>query len=673
MSAIGSVSLIIIFYTFVFFSLGRIVQKVSSVSTESYIISIPIGFVIYWSLTQILYMPFVAFDVGIEVLSIIEVVKNSFIFILIVANYDSIINFKKIKNLNTWKSFSIFLVSFLSLFFLVQFSFLGTNFQVNTSGIEGQLNNQIIGNSISDSIGINIVNDNGAELAYSANSFYFFESVTLNVTNADLYIFNAWFINYFFILITLLTSIYVSSFYFKGSQITFTSIIMTFVFIMISFFSSDSVFSIFGLTLFLLSWGLFLNNQRFDDNKNNSLMLSTVSLFSISAFQNIAVLYILIWLVFILIILSMKKQSFTRVIIFTVSILLFSTFNWIFFIANSQNFVWIIYLIVTLAFILLSAIYYQRFIFIWLKIETFFFDNYKIFMYLFSVLSAFIGIIILSINTDFYINDVLIPVFFNSFSNHIDVLDYFLAVVKDLTVVLLFILGLYYFNDGFKDSANRSIAYASFIIILVFYNPLSISFYSILFSNQISSLNNIFYVFLTLIILIAASKLQFNNKNIGLNISKYFSVVFVAIQISLTISFSVLINFNTSTLAPLGYEEVNYYINTYIPNNSYVIGDLYMYDNNGKNIHYDEYLEYTNTSGISKNPSSIYWNLSWVSEMTEDYLDNVVTTNDLYIIKSKEIVNSNAIPDYFNECSSHETNLSVFYVNSSMTKVSCSI
>ncbi|NQX83579.1 MAG: hypothetical protein HRS57_00095, partial [Mycoplasmataceae bacterium] len=237
MSAIGSVSMVIIFYTFLFFSLGRIVQKITSVSTESYIISIPIGFITYWSITQLLYMPFVAFGVSINVLSIIEIAKNAFIVILIAANYDSIINFKKIRNIETWKSFSIFLLSFLSLLFLVQFSFLGSNFQVNTTGIESQLNNEIISNSVSTSIGINILDDQGAELAYSANSFYFFESVTLNLTNADLYTFNAWYINYFFILSTMLTSIYVSSFYFKGNQIWFTSIIMTIVFIIISIFS----------------------------------------------------------------------------------------------------------------------------------------------------------------------------------------------------------------------------------------------------------------------------------------------------------------------------------------------------------------------------------------------------------------------------------------------------
>ncbi|NQX83855.1 MAG: hypothetical protein HRS57_01530 [Mycoplasmataceae bacterium] len=145
------------------------------------------------------------------------------------------------------------------------------------------------------------------------------------------------------------------------------------------------------------------------------------------------------------------------------------------------------------------------------------------------------------------------------------------------------------------------------------------------------------------------------------------------IQLITTISFSSLISFNTSTLSPLGYEEVNYYIDSYIPDNSYVIGDLYMYENTGKNIHYEEYLEYTNSSSINKNPSSFYWNSTWVNEMTKDYIDNVVTSNDLYIIKSTEIVNTDALPEYFNECSSHNTNLSVYYVNSSMTKVTCSI
>ena len=128
---------------------------------------------------------------------------------------------------------------------------------------------------------------------------------------------------------------------------------------------------------------------------------------------------------------SMKKQSFTRFTLFTISVILFTTFNWVFFTVESQDFVWIIYLIISFGFLLLSGIYYQKFVFIWLKIERFFFDNYKIFMYLFSALSAFIGIIILSINTDYYMNDVLIPIFFNSFSNHIDGLDYFLAIVKD--------------------------------------------------------------------------------------------------------------------------------------------------------------------------------------------------------------------------------------------------
>ena len=77
-----------------------------------------------------------------------------------------------------------------------------------------------------------------------------------------------------------------------------------------------------------------------------------------------------------------------------------------------------------------------------------------------------------------------------------------------------------------------------------------------------------------------------------------------------------------------GSEDLSFYIDNYIPDNSYVIGDLYTYNNDGKNIHYDEYIDhFFNTS--------IDLRVICSDSLDDGYADNTIISFTIVYLQEK--------------------------------------
>ena len=68
--------LILLFLSiFIFYAFGRIVQKRFSLASEHFLLSIPVGFVAYFGITQIIYLPFIFFEASQIVFAFLELGK----------------------------------------------------------------------------------------------------------------------------------------------------------------------------------------------------------------------------------------------------------------------------------------------------------------------------------------------------------------------------------------------------------------------------------------------------------------------------------------------------------------------------------------------------------------------------------------------------------------------
>lgn len=674
MNAIGSTVTMIFLTSFIFYSLGRVIQNRFSVSTESFVISYPLGFIAYWSITQILYAPFIAFGVSPSALAIIEIVKNIAIILIVLVNYDDWLKVSIFTSKDAMAKFSFFTTMFIGTYLIMQFSGIGMDASTTSSGLLYQLNDEIINSSTESIMLINTGTSLGySDYSFSTNSYYYWMSLKMVSLNSDLYMLNAWLITFMFYALSFTTSIYLSERYFKGYNKYFASGILFFSMIMFSMISAPGLGSYFILPLIAIAWALFTNYIGVDGKSKNSLVLSTIAMFAVTAFATIGILFIFIWMIGIIFVQMFNDDRFTLFSLVSINLILFSLFNAISYM-STDFYVWIIYMLIVIGFSLASWVYYKRFESTHLKIEKFFSENNSLLLVMFAVITMGIGTILIITNFDFYMESILIPFFYSGYSIDYQATDVIASIFDDLILFILMVVGLYYYNIRKKESENRSIAYFSLILVMIFINPLSISFFSLLFFNSIVYVKFFTYFFIVLIGLIFISKIDkfsfkwFNSENIFAFMSSIVwtvAIVFVGL-------FNVNFNIDTKTMTYVGMNQTTEYIDTYIPSGSYVVGDLYMY--HGTNyIHETEYEGFIEENNFITEITGIINNIDSVTTFINSYSSNVSGTSDIYLVKSSELMNFDYSSTYLNECDSHGTDLKVFKINSTMTTSACTL
>ena len=256
-----------IYYSFLFYAIGRIIQNLFNFNKTNLFISYPLGFCFFLIVSMFFQLPFVIFDLNDNLFKTIVLFKEFIIIIVILIYYESWILKSKVSNWNISKK-NIYNFIYFILFFLavILFNYYFVDF------------NQTVGNF------------EQKELSNSINT-----SIPLNYFNLNLLVSNN-FLTYYgyyhwFLYLIAITNIYFISMHFSQSKTKFPKLNNLFgfgyAFITLNLFwllSTESIVVYEFLVLYCAFSILIFYYQSWNKNENHIILfyLIIVSLFAFS-------------------------------------------------------------------------------------------------------------------------------------------------------------------------------------------------------------------------------------------------------------------------------------------------------------------------------------------------------------------------------------------------------
>jgi len=667
---------------FIFYALGISIQKRFKIAPEFFSLSIPIGFIIFIFINQIFYTPLIFFEVTTLNLTIFEIIKDIFILILIIWNYKYWINIGWLNKI-TFKKLGCYLSIFSVIFVVVQFSTFIIGIDVENESINAIVNNWSYDllSDINSSIQPLVINGDNL---YSNISYYYWILVISNITSIDTQILYEWYSSIIMYLSFFGVSIFITNKYFKSNTYT----IATFIVLFISFFvgSNANTGNLFLLLIFALLWAMNVNFITADDANNNSLILSSLIVFTSSAFVTNSTIIILMWLFSMIFIIILKGGGFTKFSLTTLSLATLNFFSQLYWVIGDLFF-WGISVAIIISIIIISYFYYTRKKKTIRKIENSFITNKRFIISTFAVLTISIGSIMIALEPQNYYQEAFLPTYLSGINNGIIYnFELFKSVLIDILLVITVIIGYLYFSSNISLNINRSIAYTSFVIFIIFLNPLSLGLFYAVTGQSLKYIKDIYLLFFMLLLFISIFKYDFSNLKISIDRSfkklwildssffTYFFTLILGIIYTVSLIFSnsiYTINYVTKNIN--NPYQVTEYINNSFSDNTYITGDVTNVVTSNLNIKvnlnkYYNYLYVSNDQLFVEN-FNMYQDDDLINSFN-DYL-NYYSISEIYIVKNNDF--SKPEIKGVSICDISNNNFTTYYYNINNSKPICLI
>lgn len=473
------------FSLFIFLLLGRIVQKKLHIFQNNLSLSVPLGFISYFLITFLVYEVFIIINFELNIIRWVEIIKNSFILLLIIFFYKEWLPKKDEITKKGICSFFFQTLSFVTLFviFLVFSNFFEWFNYIDTTDNHFKELERLINNPGSSFLFTPYTSNEKVLNALTSNQvYYYWTGVISTISKIEL-------INIFKYIYPFFASLilYFSFFsIFKKDNIKifpyfYTYISVFLVLITLGWITSSLNGLFFIISLFIIILNLFYFDSLNYETLNNNFFIILIATFILFIFHEVSL--ILIFAIFFLTVFYCTKREGPIASTIFLS-LTFYLFIIGFFLLGLFTWFPILFL-----FVLLFSLGVILFLYFNVKSSKIilFEENVKkniTFFTKFLVLSFFIIVISFSLFLYEKMGATLIDIFTNMYlqipnSN----LNFLLSstIYPLLLGTTVFFFAIFYW----KKKDNSYFLNSFFILFLLFLNPISISAWEIIFNLKV--------------------------------------------------------------------------------------------------------------------------------------------------------------------------------------------